>query len=138
MNSDFLDAHKRHWMDAELLKTESRLANTDHLYGLSAECGLKGLMIQFGMGVNSGTGSPQERMDRVHADKIWERFDSYRSGHPQGTGYPVPSENPFDDWNVSQRYAHRDQFDEVRIDRHRRGAEYVRKLLSKAQKDGLI
>jgi hypothetical protein len=40
MNADFLDAHYRHWQDAELLFGRGRLANADHLYGLAAECGL--------------------------------------------------------------------------------------------------
>ncbi len=43
MQADFLDAHERHWQDAELLLTNQRLANADHLYGMSAECGLKRL-----------------------------------------------------------------------------------------------
>lgn len=38
---DFADAHRRHWGDAELLFRSRRLGNADHLYGLSAECGLK-------------------------------------------------------------------------------------------------
>jgi len=40
---DFLDAHERHWEDAELLFGNRRWANADHLYGLAAECGLKAL-----------------------------------------------------------------------------------------------
>lgn len=47
MNTDYLDAHERHWDDAELLKATARHANADHLYGMSAECGLKCLMIKF-------------------------------------------------------------------------------------------
>ena len=35
----FLDAHNRHWKDAELLFCRARLANADQLYGFSAECG---------------------------------------------------------------------------------------------------
>lgn len=43
--SDFFNAHQRHWKDAELLYKEKRWANADHLYGLSAECGLKAVMV---------------------------------------------------------------------------------------------
>lgn len=39
--SDFLNAHHRHWTDAELLYSQDRRANADHLYGLSAECGVR-------------------------------------------------------------------------------------------------
>lgn len=50
MVTDFMDAHHRHWEDAELLFNASRWANADHHYGMVAECGLKRLMIVFGMG----------------------------------------------------------------------------------------
>ncbi|MGI6300526.1 MAG: hypothetical protein ACOX52_05630 [Verrucomicrobiota bacterium] len=63
MKTDFLDAHHRHWEDAELLKKRGRWANADHLYGLSAECGLKRLMQAFGMEIDPGTGGP-DRMAR--------------------------------------------------------------------------
>lgn len=44
LGTDFVDAHERHWRDAELLWQHQRWANADQLYGLSAECGLKALM----------------------------------------------------------------------------------------------
>ena len=47
--TDFYDAHHRHWEDAERLYHNERWANADHLYGIAAECGLKRLMIAFGM-----------------------------------------------------------------------------------------
>jgi hypothetical protein len=68
MNIDFLDAYLRHWEDAEALFGSERWANADHLYGLAAECGLKRLMIAFGMPVTT-SGDPQHRNDRVHADQ---------------------------------------------------------------------
>lgn len=139
MNNNFLDAHERHWDDAELLNRELRHANADHLYGMSAECGLKCLMIQFGMKIKTdGSSKPEEKQDRVHANEIWDRFESYRSGHHQGTGYILTPPNPFMDWHVSQRYAGRSNFDEIRVENHRQGTERVRKLIATAQKDGLI
>lgn len=33
MHADFLDAHERHWDDAERLFAVQRWANADHLYG---------------------------------------------------------------------------------------------------------
>ncbi|WHF34964.1 hypothetical protein [Aeromonas salmonicida] len=47
MQADFLDAHARHWDDAESLLQAQRWANADHLYGMAAECGLKQLMRVF-------------------------------------------------------------------------------------------
>ncbi|MGB7511899.1 MAG: hypothetical protein WBP54_11520 [Pelodictyon phaeoclathratiforme] len=137
MNPDFLDAHERHWEDAELLKDGNRLANADHLFGISAECGLKCLMIQFGMPMD--TDKPKDRQDRIHANEIWRRFEAYRSGHQQGTNYALSLPDPFmDDWDVNQRYARRDDFDISRLASHRAGAEAVLNLIKKAKLAGLL
>ena len=138
MQTDFLDAHERHLEDARLLDENRRLANADHLYGMSAECGLKCLMRAFGMPFDSNQDRPREREDRVHADGIWQRYEVYRSGHVSGAGYPLTSPNPFDDWDVRQRYAHRSNFDAARVRKHRTGAEEVRKMVKEARLEGLI
>lgn len=137
MNADFLDAHHRHWQDAEFLSDNNRLANADHLYGMSAECGLKHLMLGFGM-VTRPNGVPAELDDRVHADKTWDRFESYRTGHVDGAAYALPNGNPFADWDVSQRYAHRSAFDSARLQAHREGAGIVCNLVAAAVQRGLI
>lgn len=137
MNADYLDSHERHLTDADLLHASSLWANADHLYGMAAECGLKRIMQAFGMPLKSTTGSPQQRADWVHADGIWARFESYRSGHHQGAAYVLPTTSPFSDWDVSQRYAHRSNFDQTRADSHRTGANVVRTLIQKAKLEGL-
>ena len=138
MKADFLDAHHRHWADAELLFKSSRWPNADHLYGLSVECGLKCLMIKFGMSINATTGSPVDKDDRVHANTAWMRYESYRSGRLQGASYALATINPFSDWHVSQRYAHRAQFDPERVNQHRTGADAVRALVNKSSLAGLL
>ena len=135
MKVDFLDAHERHWQDAETLRAGSRWANSDHLYGFAAECGLKRLMLAFGMPVGQD-GSP-EKGDKVHADGAWERYEAYRSGHRDGAAYALPMPNPFSDWAAHQRYAGQTEFDEARADRHRKGAELVRRMLRVARDNGL-
>jgi hypothetical protein len=136
VNADFLDAHLRHWDDAELLFNSQRWANADHLYGVAAECGLKRLMQKFGMPVDEA-GSPTERIDRRHANGIWARYGSYLRGS-LGAGYGLPDENPFDNWNVSDRYAHHGDFDQPRAVAHRQGAQRVCDLIAKAQREGLL
>ncbi len=131
MDSDFLDAHERHWQDAELLFQDSRLANADHLYGMAAECGLKRLMVVFGMQCDS-SGTPIR--DKFHVDKVWTRYETYCAGRPQ---YTLP-ENPFADWTVDQRYANRTNFDQNRVNRHKDGASIVKHLLDKARREGLL
>ena len=136
MNVDFLDAHHRHWDDAEMLFKQSRWANADHLYGVSAECGLKQLMIAFGMGVDAA-GSPLNKEDKVHAQTAWLRYETYRSGHG-AAAYVLPQITPFDDWAVSQRYAHRSNFDSAHVQAHRQGAEAVKHLITQATQNGLL
>ena len=86
MHTDFHDAHERHWADAELLYNEGRWANADHLYRMAAECGLKRLMLLFGMPFDVAGDRPSDWSDRVHADGIWTRYETYRSGHRSGPG----------------------------------------------------
>jgi hypothetical protein len=143
MTADFLDAHDRHWQDAELLFASSRFANADHLYGVSAECGLKRLMIAFNMQLDSLSGSPADFQDKVHImeakkTNLWDRYETYRSGHKAGTDYGLSSKNPFNDWDVSQRYAHRSVFSEARVQHHREGADLVKTLVQKAVLEGLV
>lgn len=138
MQADFLDAHHRHWDDAERLFAAHRWANADHLYGMAAECGLKRLMLVFGMLFDSVGDRPANQPDRVHADGVWARFEAYRNGHHQGIGYALPASNPFQHWNVSDRYAHQSNFDQARTESHQAGAKLVGDLVKKAQREGLI
>lgn len=137
MNADFLDAHHRHWQDAEQLFQSKRWANSDHLFGMAAECGLKCLMLAFGMPFDTVKDRPANEADRKHADGIWARFESYRSGHAQGAGYMLLAD-PFADWHVAQRYAHQSKFDQARANGHRVGADVVNQLVRQAQREGLI
>lgn len=136
MQADFLDAHQRHWQDAELLLEHGRLANADHLYGMTTECGLKRLMQKFGMKIDQL--GPVEKSDRQHANKIWDRFETYRSGHTNGPGYALSPDNPFFNWKVEQRYAAQHHFDEPRVTQHRAGAAQVRRPIQKAEREGLL
>jgi hypothetical protein len=139
VNADFLDAHRRHLRDADYLFSASYLANADHLYGMAAECGLKRLMMAFGMQTDNNTGAPVDRKnDFIHAEKIWARYESYRSGHVQGVQYDLPPLNPFDDWKAEQRYAHEQCFDNARIEPHRAAAHRIRALVKNAEMAGLI
>jgi len=138
MQADFLDAHERHWADAERLNQAQRWANADHLYGMAAECGLKRLMLAFGMPYDTAKDRPDKSRDQTHANGIWARFESYRSGHHQGAGYALTTPNPFADWDVAQRYAHQSNFDQARAQGHQAGAQTVRNLIAQAQREGLL
>lgn len=138
MQADFLDAHERHQDDAERLFSAGRYANADHLYGMAAECGLKRLMVCFGMELDPVTGSPAAHADKTHAKNIWARFEGYRSGKVEGADYGLPTLNPFGNWDVSDRYAHQSNFNQMGVQPHRDGASAVCELIKKAQRDGLL
>ncbi len=138
MMTDFLDAHQRHWDDAERLFNAKRWANADHLYGLTAECGIKRLMLAFGMPFDAGRNAPAKREDRAHANAIWARLESYRAGYGRSTGFSLPTLNPFRDWDISDRYAHQANFDEGRTLAHKNGAAIICNLIKKAQREGLL
>lgn len=137
MKSDFHDACLRHFEDAERLYNAERWANADHLFGISAECGLKRLMVAFGMETKS-SGDPKEEKYKVHADKIWDRYETFRSGRPQASGYGLDGENSFGNWHATQRYALQSEFDRGRVSPHRDAAGRVRSLLGRAERDGLL
>jgi len=138
MQADFLDAHRRHWDDAERLFKAERWANADHLYGMAAECGLKRLMLAFGMKSDHDKQRPVDEKDRRHANDIWTRYESYRCGHHQGANYALPQRNPFANWNVADRYAHQGHFDAVCVTGHQAGAGEVCRLVTRAVLEGLI
>lgn len=135
MHTDFLDAHDRHREDGERLFKVHRWANADHLYGLAAECGLKRLMLIFGMPYDTARDRPDKSQDREHANGIWDRFESYRCGRLH---YDLPTSNPFHDWNASQRYAHQSSFDQKLVQSHRAGAQEVCRLIQQAKRDGIL
>ena len=134
MQADFYNAFQRHWKDAEYLYADSRWLNADQLYALSAECGLKCLMLQFRMPVDS-SGSPIQ--DKFHINKIWNRYEAYRAGIG-ATGYELPQINPFHNWDINQRYANDSNFNQARVDVHKQGTEFVRKLIYKALLEGRL
>lgn len=138
MKVDFRDAHNRHWEDAEYLFQAQRWANSDHLYGVAAECGLKTPMLKFDMPFDEQKDRPQKSEDRVHANGAWLRYESYRCGHRWGTRFSLPDRNPFWDWDISDRYAHHGQFDAERTGAHRVGAREIRNLIRQADQEGLF
>ena len=134
MQTDFLDAHGRHLRDAEFLWQQGRLANADHLFGMAAECGLKRLMLAFGMPFGQKKPDmPDDPADQKHVQEIWQRYETYRSKHVSGAGYALSMENPFSDWRVSQRYASESEFDVTRVKKHKEGAEQVGRLITQAR-----
>ena len=130
---DFADAHRRHWQDAELLFDNERWANADHLYGFSAECGLKAVIE---MDIATGT---LDQKYRKHLPQLWQNFQSLANGL-SGRDYLnlLPSGDPFAGCSVSGRYSHRCHFCSASVQPHRAAARKIRVMVQRAILDGYL
>ena len=134
--ADFVDAHRRHWKDGELLFDNERWANADQLYGFSAECGLKAAMKDLGMPVNE-EGRPVQAEHLEHVQRLWPVFRDFADGR-SGRKYvrQLPHKNPFADWSHHNRYASRVHFGRENVTPHRDAARTVRDMVQSAEQDG--
>ena len=133
--ADFAGAHRRHWGDAEFLFTSNRLGNADHLYGLSAECGLKAVMERLGMPTDPAGAPPKEY--RIHVQELWPQFEAFASRHG-GMRYleELPTDAPFEDWSHHDRYASEGCSGAETVQRHRLAANRIRRMVHAAEVDG--
>lgn len=137
--ADFPDAHARHWQDAELLAQAGRWANADQLYGYSAECGLKAVMVANGMPVAGQTGSPTKRRHRQHIQRLWGTFRSFVEGRPTASLLRhLPQSNPFAQWSQDNRYAAGHHFSAATVTPHREAARQVRQFCLRLKASGHV
>ena len=134
--ADFSDAHSRHWEDAELLYDDERWANADQLYGFSAECGLKAVMLVLGMDVHPTTGKPKEKEHQTHLKELWPEFTDFVARR-DGARYlgMLPTDTPFDNWSHHDRYANRSPFARATVDPHRDAARTIRGMVQSLEDD---
>lgn len=72
--ADFVDAHRRHWEDGNLLYDHDRWANAAYLLGFSAECGLKAAMHVLKWMPLDPMGTPRKPRHRQHIQAIWPLY----------------------------------------------------------------
>jgi hypothetical protein len=136
MSTDFRDASERHFDDAEALRSLQRIANADHLYGVSAECSLKAVMVALGMATKPD-GAPEDRGHKVHMPELWAAFQSFAEGCLASRYMePLDHRNPFADWFIDQRYAVRSAISVKAMDGHRNAALQCRESLETQLLDG--
>ena len=135
--ADFIDAHRRHWADAELLFDHDRRANADQLYGFSAECGLKAVMKRCGMLVEAETGAPSDPRYLKHVQELWPTFQSFCTDR-EYTQYldQLPPGDPFADWSHHDRYAQGDYCGRADVEAHRDAAEAVGAIVQSVMQNG--
>lgn len=139
MPVDFCDAAQRHWEDAGYLLEDARLANADHLFGLSAECALKAIMLALGMTLRP-EGAPADRQHRVHINQLWNEFVSF-ANERNGAHYASPLSavpNPFMNWDVNQRYNNRADVTPRVAEDHHQAARTVKQVFDQAVLNGDI
>lgn len=124
----FPKAHWRHWEDAELLYAHERWGNADHLFGFSAECGLKAVMAKNGMPLDA-FGHPRESSHRKHIQDLWEVFERFSGDLASGSLEELPSGSPFSDWSHHDRYSATGYARLAAVDRHREAARRILRLV---------
>lgn len=129
---DFSNAADRYWIDANTLFQNGRLATADHLFGVSAECALKAIMVKL-----SGKPTLPKRYN-IHLPNIWDEFIAYTpssGSHPYAVAL---GSNPFQSWDVGDRYGHDSHFTQARTGNHRNASFQANKVLEKARLDGVL
>jgi hypothetical protein len=134
---DYYDAAQRHWDDANHLLSSSRLPNADQLFGLSAECALKAIMLSLGMPMNNGR--PADSRKHGHINVLWDEFITFANGKGQAHyAAALGATNPFLHWNVGQRYEHASVVNLQIVTDHKNSAEIAFGCLSQAVVDGVV
>lgn len=137
MSTDFRDAAKRHHEDAEHLFADDRLPNSDHLFGLAAECSIKAVMEALGMKTTRG-GAPSDHGHKVHMPQQWAAFQSFVSGSLGSRYFSfLNQENPFSEWSVDQRYWIRQSIPRANVERHREASARCLTCLAVLVLDGV-
>jgi hypothetical protein len=129
---DFANSSDRYWIDADTLFNNGRLATADHLFGVSAECALKAIMVRL-----SGQATLDKRF-KIHLPNIWEEFIAYipiSGTHPYSSNL---TSNPFSGWDVGDRYGNENQFTPARVNSVREASKQARKVLEQARLDGVL
>ena len=129
--TNFKDAHKRHLQDAKHLYTIKRWGNADHLFGFSAECGLKAIMVHLGMEIDATSGKPKEERYRKHCQDLWNEFVHFAKARTGAVylGVLPEGENPFKNWSHNDRYSASGFTAMEEIEKHRHGAHCVSRMV---------
>jgi hypothetical protein len=95
-----------------------------------------------GMGAPSKDGDLEEKNLRCHVNKLWAEYRSFLKGRA-ATRYlqPLgdPAVEPFADWRVDQRYAHRSELSSTRVlMAHAKAAKACATALERAIADGRV
>lgn len=134
-------AAKRSYDDAELLTSNMRQVNAGHLYGFASECGIKSLLVAYGLPTDPATGDIVESRPyayRVHINSLISNMYAFLSGRG-GAKYLglMPNINHFSNWKVEHRY-YLEAAVPASVSDWRDAAVEVMNMLDQAVLDGVI
>lgn len=121
-------AAKRHFEDGKCLfdRGGRHLPGADQLFGLAVECALKRNLAKTNLLTITQDGRPhQENLKggSGHCPGIWAEYLIYL-GEARNLP-PISKDNPFNDWDISDRYADGRAMDFGRVERHLIAAKAV-------------
>jgi hypothetical protein len=98
----YAEAAPRHWNDARLLEEHKRIRNSDHLFGLAAECAIKHALARLPAFSAQGMLHPDFKL---HIDVLWDKtgHQSIQKTYP-ALAAVLKTPNPYADWDIDQRY----------------------------------
>lgn len=103
---EFAGAARRHFDDAELLRSNSRLPNADYHYGFAVECALKSLLLRYlGATMNHRDKPILGSQSLSHLPDVWDRAALHAQGRSATRLVSaMGAANPFDGYSVTHRY----------------------------------
>jgi hypothetical protein len=144
-NVDFQGASKRHYRDAELLMTNKCIPNAGHLFGFAAECGIKALLVAYGLKTDPHTGDIKEKREKkkplkykTHVNSLINNVQTF-TGSRQYSKYlgMMPNLMAFGDWYTEHRYWNESSIPPS-YSGWRDGAREVIQMLDQAKIDGVL
>lgn len=143
---DFRSASKRHWDDATLLEANGRTGNAGQLYGFSAECGVKALLVALGYPTEPD-GSPANKPPagtpkvRLHINQLVSKMGDIRGEIERRNGAKytamIPNITKFSDWSTEHRYRVNTAIPDS-LPAWRSAAKKVMQMLDEAFLDGVF
>lgn len=132
MSENYKEAARRHFEDAEYLHLDSRHPNAAQLYGLSAECSIKALLVALGHSIKI-----KKHIDELAISIVSiETYVNSRVGNRYSAA--ISSVQCFSDWKISHRYESASAIPLNSIDKWQQSANDVQVMIQQAFIDGFI
>lgn len=135
---DFHHSSIRHFRDAEFLYNGARIPNAGQLYGISAECGLKALLVSFGLQTDTNGDLLKGDKYTKHIEGICNNVAFFSTDRAfQSYISLMPSLGGFRDWTVNHRY-YSDVSIPASTSQWRKAATEVRTMIQTAFINGIL